>query len=262
MLFEIMNPSDPYTMDSPSLAAALGAVAILGEGRFGLRPIGHTYPDVPPILFGDWLDEVYKHAGVDPKSAEGLMAWMNGSPENAEAVALALDSVRLGGAGDRDHPRDPENDSRILLRIEEEDESNTLINAVNEPVRKILTEGGYACSHRAILFEAITSAGNEPPQVKVSYRSLVASLEDYLSGIGDVLEVYFTIERMGDTETHDSPLSLADVLNENVGSADALITKLSSELEGVTVVRSDFNPAVIHLIEAALLQDAAYPLVS
>lgn len=112
MLFEIINPSDPYTMEAESLTAALGAVAILGEGRFGLEPIDNDSPKVPPILFGDWADEVYQAAGIDPPEAPALMAWMNASEANNEAVAKALDSVRLGGVKDRDKPRDPENANR------------------------------------------------------------------------------------------------------------------------------------------------------
>lgn len=106
MLFDISNPSDPYTMDAESFAAALGAVAILGEGRFGLNPIGHDAPAVPPILFGDWADEVYQAAGISPPCAASLIAKMNSDPEFNESVAKALESVRYGHVADRNVPRE------------------------------------------------------------------------------------------------------------------------------------------------------------
>lgn len=112
MLYDIINPSDPYTMEADTFAAALGAVAILGEGRYGLQPLGHSAPKVHPILFGDWPREVYKAAGVEPRNATGLMARMNSDAEFNEAVAKALDSVRYGNVADRAIPRDPNNDRR------------------------------------------------------------------------------------------------------------------------------------------------------
>lgn len=115
MLYEITNPSDPYTMEAESFAAAMGAVAILGEGRYGLEPIGHDGPRVPINLFGDWPSELYQQAGISPASAAGLARWMNASEENNEAVAKALDSVRYGNAENRSKPRDLKNDSRSSM---------------------------------------------------------------------------------------------------------------------------------------------------
>jgi len=144
--------------------------------------------------------------------------------------------------------------------LDDENESDIAVDASHELVRKILTDGAPARGNGEILFEAVTSVGNKSPRVEMSYRPQLFSLEEYLDGIEDALGVYATIERLADTKTHDSPLSLADVLNENVSSIDTLIAKLSNELEGVTIVRSEFNPAVIHLIETVLLENPAYPL--
>ena len=64
MLFEIINPSDPYTLETDSYAAAVAAVCILGEGKYGLDPIGCDVPKVPLALFGDLPPHVYQAAGV------------------------------------------------------------------------------------------------------------------------------------------------------------------------------------------------------
>lgn len=104
MLYEIINPHDPYTIAAESLAAALGAVAILGEGRYGLQPIGHDGPKIPlAAIFGDWPESLYEDAGIFPRCAAGLMAWID---RNYSAVAGALDSVRYGTVEDRDVPRE------------------------------------------------------------------------------------------------------------------------------------------------------------
>ena len=88
------------------------------------------------------------------------------------------------------------------------------------------------------------------------------SYKEYLYKMGDALGVYATIERLAVTKTHTSSLSIsiAEVVDEDVSSIDALVTKLNKEIEGVTIVRSDVDPAVIHLIEAALLKNDAYPM--
>lgn len=105
MLYEIINPSDPYTMEAESLAAAMAAVAILGEGRYGLDPIGHDGSRVPVIIFGDWAEHLYSQAGISPPTSGGLFAWLE-NPANNESAAKALDSVRFGRAADRDVPRE------------------------------------------------------------------------------------------------------------------------------------------------------------
>lgn len=144
--------------------------------------------------------------------------------------------------------------------LEDEDESDIAVNASHELVRKILADGAPARGDGEILFEAITSDRNGGLQVEVSYRPSLVSLEDYLYAMGDTLNVYFTIERLTDSKTHDSPLSVADVRNDEANSIEALVAKLNHELEGVTAVRSDDNPTVIHLIETSLLEYHDYPL--
>lgn len=94
MKFEVINPHDPYSMESPDFVTALAAIAILGEGKYGVRGHGFT---APPALFGDWPKEVYQAAGI--AGCEELFELGRGRLEIDrafnEAVAAALDSIKL-----------------------------------------------------------------------------------------------------------------------------------------------------------------------
>ncbi len=114
LLFEIVNPSDPYTMQADSFAAALLAVALIGEGKYGLRPIDNdTLPVVPPVIFGDWSCDVYAAAGA--KGISELTKRANDEPEFNEAVASALDSVRIGSKRDRDESKESHDSRRSSM---------------------------------------------------------------------------------------------------------------------------------------------------
>jgi len=53
MLFEIINPSDPYTIEANALEIAAVACCILGEGKYTLREItGDKSGYVPTFLVG------------------------------------------------------------------------------------------------------------------------------------------------------------------------------------------------------------------
>lgn len=110
MIFEITNPSDPYTMQSDSKAAAFVAVALLGQGYYGLSPLDSGQFSVPIALFGDWDKGIYDAAEIHPTSMEGVRRWLE-VYENREPLATVLDSVRIGGIADRDRSKD-EHDSR------------------------------------------------------------------------------------------------------------------------------------------------------
>lgn len=88
LLCEISNPSDPYTMECEDFRVGAVAVALLGNGHYGLRC--EATGQSTPVLFGwdDWL----KSEGID------IAAALN---SRAEEIATALDSVRIGSAADR-----------------------------------------------------------------------------------------------------------------------------------------------------------------
>lgn len=50
--YEIINPSDPYEVDAPTLKAAAVLCLFLGRGQYAFEPIGHDGPGVPLFMFG------------------------------------------------------------------------------------------------------------------------------------------------------------------------------------------------------------------
>lgn len=96
MQFEIINPHDPYTLEAPDFLTALTAIALIGEGKYGIRGEAGT---APPVLFDDWSEDVYRAAGVssctdifDPE-----IGYLNTNPAFNEAVAVACESIRCPG---------------------------------------------------------------------------------------------------------------------------------------------------------------------
>ncbi len=51
-VFEIINPSDPYTVETDEFAAACLATIALGYGHYGLKEIGGEGREMPIFLFG------------------------------------------------------------------------------------------------------------------------------------------------------------------------------------------------------------------
>ena len=52
MLFEIMNPSDPYTVVAEDKEIAAVACIVLGTGTYAFKPIDVGDFEVPLFLFG------------------------------------------------------------------------------------------------------------------------------------------------------------------------------------------------------------------
>lgn len=84
-LYEIINPSDPLTMYAPDTKIGGVAVALLGEGYYGIEGT--------PIIFGweQWFDR---------QGIEDLSAWLT-TPANAELIVKCLRSVALGRMDER-----------------------------------------------------------------------------------------------------------------------------------------------------------------
>jgi hypothetical protein len=92
MLFEIINPSDKYTIEAPDLEIAALAVCVLGEGKYALQGIDNTN-EVPIFLFGghdDWFKKKFGRS-------------FGYSLELSDKAKLAdcLDSTLIGDANDR-----------------------------------------------------------------------------------------------------------------------------------------------------------------
>ena len=93
MKFEIINPSDAYTMEAVDLQVAAVACCFLGDGRYGLEALGEDRNkdrDVPIFLLGghdEWFSE--KFGLTFGACAENVMK------QRTDELADALDSVAL-----------------------------------------------------------------------------------------------------------------------------------------------------------------------
>ena len=93
--YEIVNPSDPYTIKGEPLVVCV-MVALLGDGKYGLRPCeeGVEDPELPFFAFGGDPRAWFKaRFGV-----EELTEWVE---EHLEECAECLESVLIGGERDR-----------------------------------------------------------------------------------------------------------------------------------------------------------------
>lgn len=87
-LYELINPSDPYTFYAPSIEIA-GAAVVLLSSNFGAKQVHDENAESTPVLFGwdDWL----KDRGIDDQ-------WVKA---NRLEIADALDSFLIGGSDKR-----------------------------------------------------------------------------------------------------------------------------------------------------------------
>lgn len=95
-LYEIVNPSDPYTLRAPSALVASIAVILVGSGQYGIEAIGDSEPAAMPMFAfcpNSALDEWCLRVGGDTFGA--LLE------ANRAAVADCLDSVLFGPADRR-----------------------------------------------------------------------------------------------------------------------------------------------------------------
>ena len=87
MIFEIINPSDKYTIETDSWKVAAKAGLLLGRGQYSLQEIGGEH-ELPIFLFGgleEWIQDEFD------TDIDGLMA----SVDNLD-LATCLDSIVVG----------------------------------------------------------------------------------------------------------------------------------------------------------------------
>jgi len=94
MICEIINPSDAYTLECNDFLVGAVAVAVLGEGHYGLK--SEDGERQTPVLLGwvRWLEE------------EGIKDLAEYLKQNNDAIAEALGSVRIGEAAERKAERE------------------------------------------------------------------------------------------------------------------------------------------------------------
>ncbi len=99
MLFEIINPHDPYTMEAPDLEIAAVAIAILGGGQYGLKELsGDKSGEVPVFLIGGHDEWFVKQFGRDFAATLDIVA-----TNRRDALVKSLASVWIGDAASRRH---------------------------------------------------------------------------------------------------------------------------------------------------------------
>lgn len=104
MIIEIINPSDPYTMETDSREGAALAALLLGQGKMGLEEIDGEF-SMPIFLFGSaadvdaWLQEQFKcdMAGLTKafrvQAAEALESVVIGRKADRAAYSKALSLI-------------------------------------------------------------------------------------------------------------------------------------------------------------------------
>ena len=129
-VYEIINPSDPYTIEGDDFAVVCLAVAILGQGAYGLKTTDDD-DDMPILLFGmadDWFPE---------KLGKTFEELLNETPH--AAIADCLDSVLLCSLWERKAYND------ALAIIEDADKRQALREQWLEERRSSLNDiGGRA----------------------------------------------------------------------------------------------------------------------
>jgi hypothetical protein len=129
MIYEIINPSDAYTIVSEEFIVAAVAVSLLGRGSYALEPLDDKAESMP-ILFGgarEWLKE---HGVPD------LDAFVT---ERKEEVCTCLESVLIGDAQERDRM------SKVFAAIQNPEDLARAKAVYHDQRRSSLNDiGGYA----------------------------------------------------------------------------------------------------------------------
>ena len=92
ILYEIINPSDPYTFEAPDVVTAAAALAMLGDGKYGGTCLSPGGEDIPFFMFGGY-QEWFKARGVDDLS--------DFIGRHRAEIAATLESVVWGHERDR-----------------------------------------------------------------------------------------------------------------------------------------------------------------
>lgn len=126
MIWQLINPSDPYTFLAPTVEIAAVAVAFLSTG-FGAATLDGSQST--PILFG-WGAWMKEH-GIDEE-------WIN---KHEAEIADALDSMLIGDVADREDAdeiltRLPA-DERQQWRASRQERRRTSINQIGQRAYKL-----------------------------------------------------------------------------------------------------------------------------
>jgi hypothetical protein len=135
VIYELGNPSDPYTFESDDFEALAAAVLVLGDGAYALTPDDRTAQGLPILLFGGAEEWVTKQWGSMSCFSKFLEV-----PANMRRMATALESIRYGHASDR------RSFERLLARIPEAERGAAVAKDLEERHGSLNDIGGAALS--------------------------------------------------------------------------------------------------------------------
>ncbi|MEN6325810.1 MAG: hypothetical protein ABFD18_06350 [Syntrophomonas sp.] len=95
MIFEIINPSDKYTLETDDFKTACIAVLILGEGKYSIDQVDGNL-NMPIFLFGghdEWFKAQFGSTVSEVMESITGEYWLK--------IAECLDSVMIGGPNKR-----------------------------------------------------------------------------------------------------------------------------------------------------------------
>lgn len=161
MLFNISNPSDPYTMRAVDLEIAAVAVSLLGHGKYMLEEIGGDRSGVVPFfLFGghdDWFTKQFGRNFADS---------LNHVLENRDDdLVKALASVFIGTPADKlafdeKAAQCPDSEAFALLQLETHDAKRTSENDIGRQAWNLARQvtAMRLAKHAAVVEMATTEA--------------------------------------------------------------------------------------------------------
>jgi hypothetical protein len=133
MLFEIINPHDPYTIIADDLEIAAVAVCILGEGKYSLKELTGDKSAYVPFFPIDGQDEWFtKWFG---RTFEQSVTYA--SEERGADLAKCLASVMIGDAKNR------RAFDEILARAETPEEYTKALGQMHAAKRTSLVDIGH-----------------------------------------------------------------------------------------------------------------------
>lgn len=139
MLFNIINPSDPYTMRAVDLEIAAVAVCMIGSGEYALEEIGGDRSGhVPMFLFGG-LDEWFtKQFGRGFNATVEVVV-----SKRADELIKALASVHIGT------PANKAAFDEQAAQCTDEDAYSDLLHKLHDEKRSSMNDIGRRAWHLA-----------------------------------------------------------------------------------------------------------------
>jgi hypothetical protein len=97
-LYEIINPSDPYTIEAPSLDVAFVACLFLGTGQYAFKPLDEDGEEIPLFIFGGMEAWCAEHL---EEGFEAVVTRVTTEPAKRKELADCFDSCLIGRREDR-----------------------------------------------------------------------------------------------------------------------------------------------------------------